>query len=110
MFEYERPNAYLYKFNGRVNTSKGEKLSIDSNNFILRGCSLRNTKWVVGVCAYTGHDTKLMMNSFSARAKRSHLETAMNNNIFIVFFVMCLISTYGSIYFLVSSLGTVNKS
>lgn len=29
VFEYERPNAYLYKFNGRVTTAAEEKISID---------------------------------------------------------------------------------
>jgi phospholipid-transporting ATPase len=104
MFDYERPNAYLYKFNGRVTMEDGSKVSIDANNFILRGCSLRNTKWVVGLCAYTGHDTKLMMNSFKARAKRSHLEVAMNNNIVLVFMLMCLISTFGALYYIISSI------
>jgi phospholipid-transporting ATPase len=44
-------------------------VSIGPNNFILRGCSLKNTKWIIGLVAYTGHDTKIMMNSFASRAK-----------------------------------------
>lgn len=104
VFDYEPPNPYLYKFNGAVKTKSGGKISIDANNFILRGCSLRNTKWVVGLCSYTGHDTKLMMNSFKGRAKRSHLENSMNNNIVLVFMLMCILSTFGAIYYIVSSI------
>jgi hypothetical protein len=33
------------------------------NNFLPRGAFLKNTKWVVGVCVYSGLDTKIMMNS-----------------------------------------------
>lgn len=73
------------------------------------------------MCAYTGmclsdryscegHDTKLMMNSFSARAKRSHLEVAMNNIIFVVFGVMCVLSVFSSIYYVVSSIETASSS
>jgi len=43
----------------------------------LRGCNLRNVKYVFGLVAYTGHDTKIMMNSYKARTKRSKLEVKM---------------------------------
>jgi len=44
------------------------------NNFILRGCNLRNVKYVFGLVTYTGKDTKIIMNSTIARSKRSKLE------------------------------------
>lgn len=102
---YEKPNPYLYKFEGylsgdfhgdsesgirssRPNSQDGDsKCSLDSVNFILRGCSLRNTPMVYGLVAYTGHDTKIMLNSTSARPKRSHLEEVMNFFIILVFFI-----------------------
>lgn len=67
--EYEKPNSTLNKFTGRVSFKDKKNISMDSNNFILRGCSLRNTQWVVCLVAYTGHDTKLLMSSFNSRAK-----------------------------------------
>jgi phospholipid-transporting ATPase len=48
-----------------------DKISISNNNFILRGSSLRNTEFIYGLVTYTGHDTKIMKNSFKARAKKS---------------------------------------
>lgn len=68
IFNYEAPNPYLYTFNGKlsysfseinrglgsVTTEKKEKIPIDVNNFVLRGCSLRNTNYIYGLVAYTG--------------------------------------------------------
>jgi phospholipid-transporting ATPase len=38
---------------------------------LLRGSSLRNTDWVIGIAIYTGHETKIMRNSSNARFKMS---------------------------------------
>lgn len=54
-FSYERPNPYLYTFSGSIETEFGEKHSADAQGFILRGCSLRNTEYVYGLCSYTGY-------------------------------------------------------
>jgi len=32
-------------------------------NFIMRGCKLKNTKWVTAQIVYTGNDTKVMQNA-----------------------------------------------
>jgi phospholipid-transporting ATPase len=37
-----------------------------------------NTGYVDGIVAYTGHDTKIMLNSTKGRLKKSRLETLMN--------------------------------
>lgn len=48
---------------------------LDESNFILRGCSLRNTHYMYGIVVYTGLDTKIMLNSTNARPKSSTLES-----------------------------------
>lgn len=52
--EYERPNPYLYNFVGSIENSKKQMISLDQSNFILRGCSLKNTGWILGLVCYTG--------------------------------------------------------
>lgn len=84
-FQYEKPNPYLYTFTGTAILDNGEKVSCDNQNFILRGCSLRNTKYIYGLVCYNGHDTKIMLNSVKARAKKSRVEIIMNKQIIIVF-------------------------
>ena len=34
--------------------NEDEKEAITPENVLLRGCTLRNTKWVIGFCIYTG--------------------------------------------------------
>ena len=38
-------------------------LSVSDENLLLRGSSLRNTEWAIGIVVFTGHDTKIMRNS-----------------------------------------------
>lgn len=93
---YEKPNPYLYTFTATAISENGEKVSCDNQNFVLRGCSLRNTKYAYGLVCYNGHDTKIMLNSVKARAKKSRVELIMNNQIIVVFVLQVFI--FFSIY------------
>lgn len=87
--KYEKPNAFLYKFQGCIyfeSAGKIEQASLDIENFLLRGSSLQQTDCVIGLVAYTGEDTKIMMNSVKARPKASTLQNLMNKEIIRVFF------------------------
>ncbi|KAM3442878.1 hypothetical protein NHJ13734_002116 [Beauveria thailandica] len=104
--ESEAPQSNLYKFNGAIKwkqTIPGyeddepedmtEAITID--NLLLRGCNLRNTEWILGVVVYTGHDTKIMMNTGMTPSKRARIARDMNFNVvcnFGILFVMCLVS------------------
>lgn len=85
--EFEGPNPYLYTFNGTIQFPDGTKAALDHSNIILRGSSLKNTKFIHGLVIYTGHHTKIMLNSVKARAKQSSVEKEMNKQILIVFLV-----------------------
>jgi magnesium-transporting ATPase (P-type) len=75
---YEGPNPYLSRFNGSMGVQGVEPIPIGADNFLLRGCKLMNTDFVDGVVVYTGHDTKIMLNSEKGRPKKSKLESMMN--------------------------------
>lgn len=62
-----------------------EKISLNSEYMLLRGMSLRNTEYILGVVINTGHDTKVMRNSASAKYKFSRLELLSNQSILIIF-------------------------
>jgi magnesium-transporting ATPase (P-type) len=55
-----------------------QTIPISINNLLLRGCTLRNTEWVIGIVVYTGVDTKLLLNSGATPSKRSMIEKQMN--------------------------------
>lgn len=89
----EKPNDKLYKFEGTLETET-DIYGLDHTNLLLRGSSLRNTDWVYGLVVYTGHETRVMMNSSSSRIKFSNLELQMNKQILFLFafqIVVCLI-------------------
>lgn len=50
------------------------KVSLNADNILLKGSILRNTDFVYGICVYTGHHTKIMMNSAQPKTKLSDLE------------------------------------
>ncbi|KAL9018851.1 MAG: hypothetical protein Q9185_003869 [Variospora sp. 1 TL-2023] len=106
IIESEPPNANLYQYSGaarwtqrddpkiqELGTEMAEPISI--NNLLLRGCSLRNTDWVLGVAVYTGRETKIMLNSGITPSKRSRIARDLNWYViynFAVLFFMCLVS------------------
>ncbi|CAM8938245.1 unnamed protein product [Rhodiola kirilowii] len=94
----EQPNNSLYTFTGNL-IIENQTLPLSPNQLLLRGCSLRNTKHIVGLVVFTGHETKVMMNAMSVPSKRSTLERKLDKlilTIFCVLFTMCLLGAIGS--------------
>jgi len=81
------------------NMSNEEKtVIVDNNNFLLRGCSLRQTESVLCFVVYTGKNTKIMQNSPNARAKTSSIEKTMNHQIYFIFFFQIFLGLLASIF------------
>lgn len=83
----EAPHANLYSYNGVLRYSPADdkqdmrQEAITINELLLRGCSLRNTKWVIGIVAFTGGDTKIMLNGGDTPSKRSKIERETSESI-----------------------------
>lgn len=86
--EYEAPNARIHFFTGTL-TLQGQggggsaegggaggsrDVPVDQSNLLLRGARLRNTKWALGVVAYTGRESKIAQNARSVPSKQSNLD------------------------------------
>lgn len=105
--ECEAPNDRLYKFNGRITLDKvpitaqqsvipdnqesvevtvGDPVPLSPENLLVRGSSVRQTEWVMGVVVNSGRDTKLMQNVKPTPRKNSRLERETNRHYF-----MCLL-------------------
>jgi magnesium-transporting ATPase (P-type) len=94
--DYEGPNDRIHTFNGRLRVASGQWVPVGARNMVLRGCTLRNTKWILGLVVYTGRDTKVMKKSGGARSKMSQVEKTMNMCIKVIFasqFVLCTLAT-----------------
>ena len=73
-------------------------ISLNADNLLLRGSSLRNTEFVFGVVVFTGHDTKVMQNLPEAKFKFSTLEKITNHAIVIIMIFSVVASLIGSLY------------
>lgn len=74
----EAPNGNLYAFNGNLFVGKHRYFPLSSEQLLLKGTQLKNTKWLVGCVVYTGRETRIMMNSQQTRHKQSAVEKLMN--------------------------------
>lgn len=92
----EQPNNSLYTFIGNLVIGK-QTLPVTPNQLLLRGCSLRNTEYIVGVVVFTGHETKVMMNAMNVPSKRSTLERRLDKLILMLFSVLFTICLIGAI-------------
>lgn len=89
----EHPNNRLYTYEGSLKLKGHPKATpIDNGNILLRGSTVKNTKWLIGVIVFTGIDTKLMMNSKVPPHKRSNVERRVNRYLIIVFTMLMIIS------------------
>ncbi|XP_062992109.1 phospholipid-transporting ATPase VD-like [Elgaria multicarinata webbii] len=96
--ECEPPNNDLNSFRGFLENSNKERVGLNKENLLMRGCTVRNTEAVVGIVVYAGHETKAMLNNSGFRYKRSQLEKKLNHDIIwsvLLLFVMCLIVAVG---------------
>ncbi|RWS29547.1 putative phospholipid-transporting ATPase IA-like protein [Leptotrombidium deliense] len=101
--ECEPPNKHLYEFHGNLKIND-IIYPINPDQILLRGAKLKNTNWVFGCVLYTGHETKLMMNSMlQAPMKQSRVEKTTNTQILLLFGILLLIGAISTIFSMVWS-------
>ena len=96
----DQPNPELYFLNGRITMEiSGESLKfpIDQKQLLLKGAKLKNTKWIIGLVIYTGHNCKIMKNSKEPRVKYSTVETIMNKRLIFIFCTQCFLCIVSAI-------------
>ena len=97
--EVEPQNTDMYRFNARVElhdelNDEGKYLEcpVTLSQVLLRGCSVRNTEWVIGVVLMTGMDSKIVLNSGDTPSKRSKMEYIMNEMVYINLAIIAIIA------------------
>ncbi|KAI1322811.1 phospholipid-translocating P-type ATPase [Xylariaceae sp. FL0255] len=87
----EQPNNSLYTYEATLTMQAGggeKELSLNPEQLLLRGATLRNTPWIHGVVVNTGHETKLMRNATATPIKRTKVEKQLNK---LVLALICLL-------------------
>ena len=71
------PNKSLHEFTGKLVVGK-ETYGLSIEQLLLKDSKLKNTSWIIGAVAFTGKQTKVMLNSQKSRIKVSNLEKKLN--------------------------------
>ncbi|CEP15033.1 hypothetical protein [Parasitella parasitica] len=100
----EQPNNRLYNYDGTLTTTNHvmgngmpKNYPLDPTMLLLRGAQLRNTSWVYGLVVFTGHETKLMLNSSKKPTKASNVTRITNRNISYLFAMLVTMSVLCSV-------------
>jgi phospholipid-transporting ATPase len=98
----EHPNKVISSFSGILdlgtdgNGSEANRVPIQVNNVLLRGCVLRNTEFVIGLVLNTGVDTKVMMSNTKTKPKSSYLEQCASMQITKVICLLAVVCFAGA--------------
>ena len=90
------PTVSLEEFSGKI-TCDGKTYSMDSSNFIPRGCILRKTSYALALTVYTGSDTKTVMNSAKPHFKYTEIDRFLDYMVIILSVVLALICIFNTV-------------
>jgi phospholipid-transporting ATPase len=82
--QVDEPNSNLHNWNCNVEV-EGRVVPVTPQQLLMRGCLLKNTDYIYGVVVYTGHDSKIIMNSKKPPQKTSNIMLMMNRVLVSVF-------------------------
>lgn len=102
VLDSEPPHQNLYLYHGvirykDVSTAEIKQEAVGINEFLLRGCALRNTAWVIGLVVFTGADTKIVLNGGLTPQKRSKIEVETNFNVIVNFGVLVIMCSIAAV-------------
>uniref|UniRef100_A0A672SSE9 Phospholipid-transporting ATPase n=1 Tax=Sinocyclocheilus grahami TaxID=75366 RepID=A0A672SSE9_SINGR len=80
--ECQQPEADLYRYHSQSD-HRNPPHTVRSENLLLRGARLKNTKEIFGVAVYTGMESKMALNYKCKSQKRSAVEKSMNTFLII---------------------------
>ena len=96
----DHPNASIHTFKGSV-ACDGESIPVDTRHLLLRGSQLCNSAWAIGIVVYTGHQSKLVLNSREVPSKLSFIERIMNTLVSVIFAAHVMVSLISLICYII---------
>ena len=106
----KQPNEFIYKFdatlyetdyNGDI-IDRNKYLLLNKKQFLLKGCILRQTDYIIGVAIYIGQHTKNMINTPNLKSKHSSVEILMNRCVIFIFLTQICLSAFLAILYLIT--------
>lgn len=88
--ESEAPNEDMAKWQGNVQfygDQDDEAISAGMNQMILRGCTLKNTDWIIAIVVATGTETKISLNNKKTKFKRSNV--CFLSTVLVITLIVC---------------------
>jgi len=101
-FKFAAPTPVLSDVRGTLhplNSGEDAMCPFTEDNFLPRGCILRNTPWVLALAIYVGDDTKTRLNASTSNLKFSNMQVNLNNcvrGLLASLFVICVYATFVS--------------
>ncbi|KAF6779665.1 hypothetical protein AHF37_00862 [Paragonimus kellicotti] len=92
--ECQLPSRKLDEFVGALRAPDSIRYPLKPNQLLLRGASLKNTKWIFGLAVYTGKETKVMLNSTAPPLKQSTVDRQTNTYILFLFGVLLFLTVF----------------
>mmetsp|Transcript_7573 Transcript_7573/g.22355 ORF Transcript_7573/g.22355 Transcript_7573/m.22355 type:complete len:1298 (+) Transcript_7573:304-4197(+) len=90
----EPPNSNLHYFIGRTVVQAGDRretVAVTMNEILLRGCTLKNSGFVVGLVVYTGPESRIQMNAAAPPSKQGSYTRFLNMQVIIVIVLQILL-------------------
>lgn len=96
VLDSEPPHQNLYIYNGILRytdaaTREPRREGVTINELLLRGCTVRNTPWIIGLVVFTGPDTKIYLNGGQTPSKQSKIAKETNFNVVVNFMFLVII-------------------
>ncbi|KAF8132618.1 hypothetical protein EV363DRAFT_1216395 [Boletus edulis] len=104
VLESEPPHQNLYLYNGVLRytdptNGDARKEGVTINELLLRGCTVRNTAWIIGLVVFTGPDTKIYLNGGITPSKQSKIAKETNFNVIVNFAFLLIICTLSAVIY-----------
>ena len=113
----KQPNEFIYKFDatlyetdndGKIKDNK-KYILLNKKQFLLKGCILRQTDYIIGVAIYIGQHTKSMINTPNLKSKHSSVEMNMNRYVIYILFTQLGLSAILTIFYIIFYHAGFNK-
>ncbi|KAG9309612.1 hypothetical protein JVU11DRAFT_10273 [Chiua virens] len=104
VLESEPPHQNLYLYTGVLRytdpaTGETRKEGVTLNEMLLRGCTVRNTPWIIGIVVFTGPDTKIYLNGGITPSKQSKIAKETNFNVIVNFVFLLIICALSAVIY-----------